>query len=83
MNQPTDRQFAVMCYLVLMNHHGEGIFEAHPDFALEKVKILDLEPYSAWSMLDESNKISLIDYLRMWGFALPRSVIQKISDEIS
>lgn len=68
--KPTERQFAAVCYLILMNHHGAGVAEAHPSYAVEKLRLLEMG-YEAISMLDADNQLAVELHLAKWGFVMP------------
>jgi len=66
----SERQYAAICYLVLMNHHGAGIGEAHPAYAEEKLHLLEMG-YNATNMLDDFNRAAVAQHLEKWGYRLP------------
>lgn len=68
-----ERQFATICYLVLMAHHGAGINEAHPSYVEEKLRMLN-EGYQAYGWLDRSNQVRVLAYLQMWEAVVPAAV---------
>jgi len=76
--EPNERQFAAICYLVLMNHHGAGIAEAHPSYAEEKLRLLDMG-YRAIAMLDMPNQAAVAAHLAKWGFKMPEELDDQLS----
>lgn len=68
-----EKTFAMVCYLVLMNHHGQGILEAHPSYVEEKISILN-SGYDAYGYLDRSNQITVKNYLEQWKHELPDKI---------
>ena len=65
---PTPRQFAAICFLVLMDHHGDSYKEAHPNYIDEKLTLLDMG-YAAYGMLDMYNKLKVAEHLESWGIS--------------
>lgn len=61
----TPEQFALLCYLVLMDHHGAGYIEAHPSYIKEKTHIM-LSGYDAIDYLDHENQFKVWIYLSKW-----------------
>ena len=70
-----EKTFATICYLVLMNHHGQGIYEAHPHYVEEKLLMLNAG-YDAYIYLDRSNQISVKNYLEQWKYELPEPIVK-------
>lgn len=73
--KPTPQQFAAICYLVLMDHHGDGYGEAHPAYAGEKARIVGMG-YDAAGPLDSENQAKVVQHLRRWGYELPEEVLE-------
>jgi len=73
MQEPNEKQFSAICFLVLMNHHKEGIEQAHPNYIEKKLGLLNLG-YSAWGYLDAFNKKLVKEFLNNWGYKLPEKI---------
>ena len=71
----TGETFAMMCFIVLMNHHGNGYIEAHPIYLEEKQHMIG-SGYNAFAMLDIHNKRTVIKWLEKWNIEVPE-IIQK------
>lgn len=69
----TPKQFAAVCYCILMDHHGSGFVYAHPRYIEEKLPILNTG-YDAYYWLDRSNQLEMIRYLAHWQVELPEPV---------
>lgn len=65
--------FSAVCYLVLMNHHGEGYTSAHPSYVKEKLGILSMG-YNAYAFLDRQNQLLVLDYLNYWKIEWPKKI---------
>lgn len=74
--KPTERSFAALCFIVLMDHHGAGYKEAHPSYIDEKLGILTLSPRYAFGMLDQPNQARVIRHLKDWGYEPPQEVAE-------
>lgn len=55
---------------VLMDHHGEGYINAHPNYVHEKLSILDAG-YDAFGYLDPENQHQVIKWLKEWKYDTP------------
>lgn len=73
MNAIEPRPFATLCYLVLMDHHGDGVAEAHPNYASEKLPMIDAG-YDAYVYLDRPNQETVKRLLTKWGYEEPKPV---------
>ena len=71
----TPKQFAIICFMVMMDHHGEGYIQAHPDYALEKIAILNLGYADAFVWLDQENQQEVLAFLEHWKFKVPETII--------
>ncbi len=69
----TEKQFAAVCFLILMNHHGDGIEEAHPSYIEEKLPMLN-SGYEAYGYLDHHNRMAVLIYLKKWHYDLPEQI---------
>lgn len=69
----SEKQFAAVCFLVLMDHHGAGFQEAHPVYIEEKLSLLD-RGYEAYGALDRENQERAKRHCVRWGFDLPEPV---------
>lgn len=66
-----EKTFAAICYLVLMDHHGDGFFNlAHPDYVREKLSLLD-RGFEAYHALDHINQGRVRRYLKEWKCEFP------------
>lgn len=73
MNTFTPQQFAAVCFLVLMHHHGGTYLEAQPAYIHEKLSLLN-RGYNAYSALDRNNQEAVKRYSVRWHFELPEPV---------
>jgi len=73
MNKISEKAFAMLCYLVLMDHHGHGYIDAHPSYIEEKLYILNLG-IEAWELLDYPNQRKVLQYLGHWKFQVPEEI---------
>jgi len=71
--QINEKQFSAICFLVLMNHHGNGIFEVHPTYIQEKLSILN-SGWDAYSYLDRENQNQVKNFLKRWNYKLPERI---------
>lgn len=71
---PTTEQFAGLCYLVLMDHHGGGYRHAHPSYIEEKLHLLQ-RGYSAYAALDRYNQLHVLRYLDEWKLRIPEPIM--------
>lgn len=74
MSKTTEKEFACICYLVLMDHHKRGFLEAHPSYMAEKTHILDMGIEEAWGMLDYQNQRFVLMHLKHWKFEIPEKI---------
>jgi len=65
--------FAQMCYQVLLDHHGEGYKNAHPNYVEEKFPVRRMG-YNALLSLDHVNIRLVFDWVRQWGYDVPDEV---------
>lgn len=74
--KPTTEQFAAtaICFIVLIDHHGDGYNEAHPNYILEKLRMIQMNPQDAYGMLDQENQLRVRRLLVRWGFELPEEI---------
>lgn len=72
---PEPEQFAGLCYLVLMDHHGSGYTEAHPSYIGEKLSLLR-SGYEAYGALDRENQNKVRMHLQKWGYGLPEEITE-------
>lgn len=79
--KPTPEAFSALCYLVLLDHHGRGYKEAHPNYIEEKLHLLELG-YEAYGKLDHPNQRKVISHLDIWGYELP-DVVQDYELELN
>lgn len=68
-----EKTFAMVCYLCLMAHHGDGWQNAHPHYIEEKRVILE-SGFSAFGFLDPVNQKCVLDYFLQWGLELPSEI---------
>lgn len=81
MKEPNEKQFSAICFLILMNHHKEGIRKAHPDYIEKKLQLLDMG-YDAWGYLDIFNQKLVEKFLKDWGYRLPKNLDTHELDEV-
>ena len=74
-----NEEFSAVCYLVIMNHHGNGFINAHPSYIREKLSMLSAG-YDAYGYLDRDNQLEVIEYLKKWKCDIP-TPIQTYEDE--
>jgi len=67
----TKEQFSAICFLTLMEHHGEGVIEAHPNYIGEKLPMLKMDYGDAYGMLDSSNQAKVREHVKKWGYVMP------------
>lgn len=65
--------FASLCFVVLMDHHGNGYRLAHPEWIKDKSIMLTMG-YDAWGMLDVENQCYVRGHLKDWGYQMPRKL---------
>jgi len=75
--QLTPEEFALVCYLVLMENGG-GILDKSPDYIAEKRNLLHMG-YVAFRALDIYNMRKVIRWCHDWHVEIPKL----ISDELS
>ncbi len=73
-----EKQFSALCYLILMEHHGQRIFQAAPQYIEEKLSMLKTG-YNAYGYLDRPNQLKVLAYLDKWQYAYPE-IIKKEED---
>ena len=76
---PTPEEFAAICYLHLMSHHGTSLFNASPDYIAEKLPMLQ-DGYDAFGRLDLINQRKVVNHLRHWKYELPDVIAQYLED---
>lgn len=69
----TREAFAMLCYLTLMDHHGDSYFMAHPDY-IEGKRYLLSEGYDAYAALDRVNQEKVLGYLIDWHQPIPKPI---------
>lgn len=72
-NIPTPEAFSALCYLVLLDHHGQGYSEAAPSYIEEKLHLLEMG-YEAYGKLDYQNQRKVITHLDLWRYELPQEI---------
>lgn len=78
---PTKEQFAAICYLVLMDHHGAGYDHAHPSYAAEKWDVMAGAGYmTAFGLLDSFNQGQVLGHLKKWGYEPPEEIKSYVND---
>ena len=75
-----EKTFAALCFLILMNHHGQGCKEAHPNYIREKISMLDMG-LNAFALLDSPNKKSVGEHLRKYGYEIPEIIANNLRVE--
>lgn len=70
MSKINEKTFSAICYLILMNHHGQGIQEAHPSYIEEKLSMLNAG-LDAYGYLDSLNQAEVEKHLTKWGYEFP------------
>lgn len=69
----SEKSFALLCFLVLADHHGQGYVECAPGMLEEKAHILNAG-YEAFAHLDYPNMTKVMQYLRAWNVMPPPEV---------
>lgn len=75
MKELTRRQFALLCFTVLMEN-GDGIIEKAPQYVFEKSILLDVG-YSAFAHLDFYNMSKVVNWHQFWSVDLPEEVAKE------
>lgn len=70
MNETT---FAMLCYLVLMDHHGAGFIKAAPSHIEDKKYVMGMG-WEAFAALDLNNMTRVIQYLKTWNVSPPLAI---------
>lgn len=65
--------FAMICYLVLMDHHEDGFINAHPNYIEEK-KVMLNAGFEAYSFLGRHNQMKVMNYLTYWKIKTPDEI---------
>jgi len=66
----TKEIFAKICFLCLMDHHGEGWKNAHPNYIDEKSSMLNAG-FGAFGYLDGNNQEKVYEYFEKWNLEFP------------
>lgn len=74
----SSRQFAIVCYTILMDHY----IESTPDYMEEKFLSMGNQGFNAFSFLDIHNQKKVIDYLKHWNFKVPIEVQEYFDTEL-
>lgn len=67
------KAFAALCYLVLMDHHGEGYDEAHPVYIEDQTVLLE-RGYAAFASLDAFNQGKVLGHIIKWSYEVPDDI---------
>ena len=71
----TPESFAALCFVCIINHHGNGWLQlAHPDYVEEKRIAMLNAGFDAYAFLDRENQLAIIGYFKYWKLELPDSV---------
>jgi len=79
MNKITPEQFALLCFLSLMEG-GEGLLSKAPSYLEEKVAILK-DGYDAYGWLDIWNQRRVLKWCKEWEVEIPE-MIEKYEEEL-
>ena len=64
--------FNAVCFAVLMDHHKQGVEEAHPEYIKQKLEVFEnCSEYGALTLLDASNKVRVIKWCINWNIPIP------------
>jgi hypothetical protein len=64
--------FNAVCFCILMDHHKEGVEQAHPGYIIEKLEVFEsCSEETALSMLDSQNTARVLSWCANWGVSLP------------
>lgn len=77
--------FKYVCLHVLLDHHGTGIIEAHPNYILETLAKFSLEDFTdedAWCKLDYKNHGRVLAWCRQWRYPVDPRFEKSFSDEM-
>lgn len=74
------KTFQIICFLALMDHHGEGWHHASPHYLEEKKHLLEVSEEVAFAQLDQTNQQRVIHYCRIWRVTIPSVVLKYIED---
>lgn len=66
--------FKIACFVTLMSNHGDGFRDTSPNYAMEKVRMLEESEESCFARLDVSNMAEVIYWMKKWGQPLPTDV---------
>lgn len=64
--------FSIVCFLALVDHHGEGWGHTHPSYLAEKFGFKTDE--DAYGVLDRINQERVLRYCEKWRMPLPHCV---------
>ena len=68
----TEKQFALICYNVLMAN-GKGLISKSIKYITDKHNIVD-SGYFAFGVLDINNQCKVINYLKEWHIKIPEEI---------
>jgi hypothetical protein len=64
--------FNAAAFCILMDHHGAGVENAHPDYIKEKLEVFaHCDAMTAMSLLDERNQFRLREWCENWNIKIP------------
>lgn len=64
--------FNAAAFCILMDHHGKGVENAHPDYIMEKLGAFMLgDAVTAMSLLDAPNQARLRQWCENWNIKIP------------
>jgi len=77
MQKITDENFAMICFLVLMQN-GAGIYDKSPDYIREKTPMIG-EGLNAFAFLDINNMEKASAWCSRWGVELPEKIQKELT----
>ena len=80
MNTSTPKEFAAICYVILMAHR-RPYHERSPSYIAEKLVMLNTG-YDAYGFLDRGNQQAVQNYCDIWHLKLPEP-IEKYEKELN
>lgn len=61
------KPFNAAAFCILMDHHGQGVEHAHPDYIKEKLETFErCDKQGAMSLLDTRNQARLREWCKKW-----------------
>ena len=76
--------FTIICFLALIDDHGEGWEKTHPSYIFEKAGYLESDPSEerAYAALDRRNQLRVKQYFESNDLKLP-DVVRRYEEGLS